>query len=228
MARTYHGTRAPSCRRGIVTRSMRRLTLIRHGLTDWNASGRFQGHSDVPLSTEGRRQAERLRGYVAGLDVDVVVASTLARATETATIAFPEADVAEDDRLRELDFGRFEGRTIEENRASEEWPTWFHDPFDRQTPGGESYRELRTRVVAWYRETIDRHEGAHVVAVSHSGTLQMLLSHLLGVERPRWRKRLYLRHAGVSNVLFMDGEAIIERINDTRHLLPDRCDPFAS
>lgn len=207
---------------------MRRLTLIRHGLTAWNAAGRFQGHSDVPLSEEGREQSRRLREYAATFrDVDALVCSPLVRATETAAIAFPDVPVILDDRLRELHFGAFEGRTLDENRAAPEWAWWFEDPFERPTPGGESYRALRDRMVAWYGDALGAYPDAHVVAVSHSGAMQMLLSHLVGVERPRWRKRLYLRHTGVSHVLFQGGEAIIERVNDTRHLVPDGSDPFA-
>jgi len=208
---------------------MRRLTLIRHAITDWNAAGRFQGHSDVPLSSEGREQAERLREYATSFrDIDVIVSSTLQRAADTAAIAFPDADVTPDPRLRELDFGDFEGRTLDENRGHPSWPWWVADPFERSAPGGESYRDLRARAIAWYEEALTEHEGAHVVVVSHSGTLQMLLSHLIGVERPRWRKRLYLRHTGVSHVLFRNGEAIVERVNDTRHLVPDGTDPFTA
>jgi broad specificity phosphatase PhoE len=208
---------------------MRLLTLIRHGLTDWNASGRFQGHSDVPLSCAGRAQCARLRDHAATFPaVDVVVSSTLARARESACIAFPTQVVHEDVRLRELDFGAFEGRTLDENMASPEWPIWFEDPFERSAPGGESYRALRERVVDWYEETVRLHDGAHVVAMSHSGTLQMLLGHLIGVERPRWRKRIYLRHTGVSRVVRANGEAMVERVNDTRHLVDDGMDPFAS
>ena len=67
-----------------------RLTLIRHALTDWNASGRFQGVADVELNREGREQARRLAAYVARLEPDAVVyASPLRRAVETATIACP-------------------------------------------------------------------------------------------------------------------------------------------
>ena len=74
---------------------------------------------------------------------------------------------------------------------------------------------------------MDELEGAeHVVAVSHSGTIQMLLAHVLGVERPRWRKRIYLRHTGISRVLFRGDEAIVERVNDTRHLTAEGADPF--
>lgn len=203
---------------------MERLTLIRHALTDWNVEGRVQGKSDVPLSEAGRRQARQLARYVRGLEPDAVVyASPLARARETAEIAFPEREVRVDARLAELDFGAFEGRTTQENEVLPEWRWWVADPFDRAAPEGESYRELRARAVAWLD---DLGEAAHVVAVSHSGTIQMLLAHVLGVERPRWRKRIYLRHTGVSRVLFRGHEAVVERVNDTRHLAREGSDPF--
>ena len=207
---------------------MRRLTLIRHGLTAWNADGRFQGHTDVPLSDEGRAQAHALAGYVAALQgVDVVVSSPLVRAVETARIAFPDQVIATDARLRELHFGVFEGRTLAENEADAAWSTWIADTYGSATPGGESYRALRERAVAWLADARDVHAGAHVVAVTHSGTIQMLLADILGVERPRWRKRVFLRHTSVSHVLFRGHDAVIERVNDTRHLVADGEDPFA-
>ncbi len=203
---------------------MRRLTLIRHALTEWNVDGRFQGQTDVPLAEEGRRQAGLLAGYVRGLERDAVVyASPLARARETAEVAFPGREIRFDARLAELDFGEFEGATQLDNERHPQWPWWSEDPFARRAPGGESYSDLRDRAVAWMDEL-----GAedHVVAVSHSGTIQMLLAHVLGVERPRWRKRIYLRHTGVSRVLFNGEEAVVERVNDTRHLAGEGADPF--
>lgn len=208
---------------------MRRLTLIRHGLTAWNVSGRFQGHSDVPLSPEGQAQAQRLSEYVASFpDMDQVYASPLARAVETARIAFPGREPCRDERLRELDFGAFEGHTRDELDADPRWLAWMEDPFDRPAPGGEAYRDLRDRVTAWLADARARHGGGHVVAVTHSGTIQMLFAALLGVEKPRWRKRIYVRHTSVSHVLFRGDEAIIERVNDTRHLVANGEDPFAA
>jgi len=203
---------------------MQRLTLIRHALTDWNVNGRFQGQTDVPLSDEGREQARQLARYVSGLEADAVVfASPLARARETAEIAFPDREVRFDARLEELDFGAFEGRTQLENERHPRWSWWMADPFEREAPDGESYRQLRERAIAWM-EGVGAVE--HVVAVTHSGTIQMLLAHVLGVERPRWRKRIYLRHTGISRVLFRGAEAVVERVNDTRHLALDGADPF--
>lgn len=207
---------------------MRRLTLIRHGLTEWNVSGRFQGHSNVPLSADGRAQAVLLAGYLATFPaIDVVMASPLARAVETARIAIPDRELLLDPRLRELDFGAFEGLTRDVIERDPRWAVWIEDPFMRAAPDGESYRQLRERMVAWLDEARRSFPDAHVAAVTHSGSIQTLLSALLGVERPRWRKRLYLRHTGVSHVLFRGEEAIVERVNDTRHLVVDGEDPFA-
>ncbi len=203
-----------------------RLTLIRHALTDWNASGRFQGVADVELNREGQEQAKRLAAYVARLEPDAeVYSSPLKRAVETATIAFPGRELRLDPRLKEIDFGEFEGKTQAENEAHPAWATWYGDPYERRAPGGESYAMLRERAVAWMDEVVA--SGApHVVAVTHSGTIQMLLAHVLGVEKVRWRKRIYLRHASVSRVLFRGEEVLVERVNDTRHLLREGGDPF--
>ncbi len=205
---------------------MLRLTLVRHALTDWNASGRFQGVADVELNREGREQAKRLAAYVARLEPEAVVySSPLARAVETARIAFPGRELRLDPRLKEIDFGEFEGKTQAENELHPGWATWFGDPYGLAAPGGESYSMLRTRAVAWMDEVVAA--GApHVVAVTHSGTIQMLLAHVLGVEKVRWRKRIYLRHASVSRVLFRGDEVLVERVNDTRHLSREGGDPF--
>ena len=205
---------------------LQRLTLIRHALTDWNASGRFQGVADIELNEEGRDQARRLADYVVRLEPDAVVySSPLKRAVETARIAFPGRALRLDPRLKEIDFGEFEGRTQEENERHPAWAEWYADPYGRPAPGGESYAMLRERAVAWMEEVVAAGV-PHVVAVTHSGTIQRLLAHVLGVEKVRWRKRIYLRHASVSRVLFKGDEVLVERVNDTRHLLREGGDPF--
>lgn len=203
-----------------------RLTLIRHALTDWNASGRFQGVADIELNAEGRNQARRLESYVAGLDeAAAIYASPLKRAVQTAELAFPERPVSVDRRLMEINFGEFEGKTQVENERHVGWADWLHDPFGRAAPGGESYSQVRVRAVQWMDEVVAS-RAEHVVAITHSGTIQMLLSHVLGVEKVKWRKRIYLRHASVSRILFRGPEVLIERVNDTRHLTLAGVDPF--
>jgi broad specificity phosphatase PhoE len=155
---------------------------------------------------------------------DRIVASPLRRAVQTAEIAFAGQPVTTDPRLMELHFGAFEGRTLTENLSDDAWEGWARDPYLQAAPGGESYRELRERAVAWYRALPE--DAAHVVAVSHSGTIQMLLAHVLGIEHPRWRKRIYLRHSSVTRILVGQHDTVVERVNDTRHLDENGDDPF--
>lgn len=196
---------------------MRKLSLIRHAVTDWNQSGRIQGHSEVSLNAVGEAQAEALRRRFSGAEV-LLYSSPLTRALQTAQLAFPGQHVHSDPRLKELNFGLFEGRTLEERSLLPAWQAWSENAFSDPAPGGESYGELRTRAVAWLRGLPP---APHVVAVTHSGTIQMLLSHVVGVEHPRWRKRFRLHYTGVSCLLLDDdnlGELLIERVNDVGHL----------
>lgn len=197
---------------------MRYLSLVRHAVTHWNEQGRVQGHSDVPLAETGKAQARALARRFAGDEV-LLYTSPLGRARTTAALAFPQLEAIPDARLKELHFGVFEGCTLPERLALPEWQRWSQDPFLAAAPGGESYRELRERALAWLRELPD---APHVVAVTHSGTIQMLLSHVLGLETPRWRKRFQLGHAGVTGLILDGPDILIERVNDTQHLRASR------
>jgi broad specificity phosphatase PhoE len=201
---------------------MRRLTLIRHALTDWNSTGRLQGHLDCPLSEEGIAQARALGKRVGSSEVDLLFSSPLQRAHDTAKLAFPESTITTDKRLMELDFGVFQGKSPVENQGHEAWDWWHEDPFSRRIPEGESYRDLMVRVVSWLE---DLPEARHVVALTHSGPIQMIIAHVMGVTHPRWRKRIFLRHTSLTRLLYKDSEVLIERVNDTRHLRSD-FDPF--
>jgi broad specificity phosphatase PhoE len=204
---------------------MQQITLIRHGVTEWNLNGRFQGHTDIPLSEKGQQQAQMLAKHLKKAKVDIIYSSPLQRAMETAKMVFPNREIIQDARLKELHFGAFEGFTQVENEQHQDYAWWFADPFKRPAPQGESYQALRNRAVEWMK-TLP--EDKHIVAFTHSGTIQMLLSYIMGVEHPMWRKRMYLRHTGMTRVLFKHGEAIIERVNDTRHLAKNGdIDPFS-
>lgn len=91
-----------------------RIYLVRHGQTDWNLEKRMQGREDVPLNTTGRAQAEKLRDKIRDLEFDVVYASPLKRAAETAEIAVGDRyEIIYDERLVERSFGEFEGKVCE-------------------------------------------------------------------------------------------------------------------
>lgn len=196
---------------------MRYLSLIRHAVTDWNLEGRVQGRRDIPLSATGEAQALALRNRFAGENV-LLYTSPLGRARTTAALAFPEHTPISDPRLSELDYGVFEGRTLTERQALPDWHRWRLEPYHHAPPGGESYAQLTRRVVAWFAGLPD---APHVVAVTHSGTIQALLAHLLALPPTPWRRRFYLGQTSVTRLLLDGPDALLERLNDLAHLSPD-------
>src|SRR5262249_52425940 len=89
----------------------RTLVVVRHGQTDWNIEGRFQGQLDIPLNAAGRKQAEDLRHRLSGLDFDATFSSPLRRAVETAQIIAGSLPIRADERLTEIHHGYWQGKT---------------------------------------------------------------------------------------------------------------------
>ena len=148
------------------------LLLARHGETDWNASGRLQGHTDRPLNAYGRRQTAELAGRLRGDAVDAVYASDLARARETAEIVAVELGlpVVLDPDLRERNWGSWEGLTSDER-------AWIE--FEGEAP--EAHRE---RIVGAVERIADRHPGGRVLVVTHGGSMRRIQAAVLGVALP--------------------------------------------
>ncbi len=122
------------------------LLLTRHGLTD-PPNVMLGGQLDVPLTPEGRRQAEALARRLEGVRVDRIVASPMLRALETAQIVATGRPIEVDERLRELDYGRWEGLTYPEIDARDPdlRQRWENDPASHASPGGESGNDVGER-----------------------------------------------------------------------------------
>ena len=164
------------------------LYYIRHGETDWNAQRRLQGTSDVPLNDTGRAQAARHGVTLAGLDEDWAtfdfVASPLSRTRETHEIVVSHLNgtvpkVRLDARLREVEFGRWEGRTWSaiEQEEPEGHAIYLTKAWDEAPHGGESYGDVAARVESWL-ETVN----GDTVIVSHGGVSRVLRALYLGLE----------------------------------------------
>lgn len=180
----------------------RRIFLVRHGETDWNLAGRLQGSHDIPLNDLGREQAaetarvvERLSGGAAPLDY---VASPLMRASQTmaimrAELGLPPDQFRRDARLRELEFGRWEGSTWPELRRRDPDGVNARDanPWNFVPPGGESYAMLSTRVVPAIAEL-----ARDSVVVCHGGVMRALLHKMAGMP-PEQAANLVVRQGAV-------------------------------
>ncbi len=149
------------------------IVLVRHGETDWNRDHRVQGHTDVPLNQEGRRQARALADLLDGHVFDAVYSSDLSRALETATIlAEPRSlQVRTRAALREKDFGTWEGLTRSEVR----------ERFRDRRPGGrgdaETTEEMAARTVDAILGIASAHSGETVLVITHRGPLRAALHH---------------------------------------------------
>jgi len=206
------------------------LWLVRHGESKGNSDGILQGQKDYPLSDLGRQQAAALAGRLRKARLTACYCSDLERAQETAEIIGALAGIEPiiDPRLREIDVGTWSGLTSKEiaDRHTEEWNIWQHrrDPLHKRG-GGESYRDLATRIVPAFNELASRHPGGRVLIVSHGGSLNAYLTATLGMPLEAiWR--LSQDNTGLSRVQPFanpnrDGSMLPGRIvmlNDTSHL----------
>jgi broad specificity phosphatase PhoE len=193
---------------------------VRHGATVWNATGRFQGHSDVELSPKGREQARAVAAALSTERIDRFYASDLQRAYETATIvAAPHGlPVTPDSRLREFEFGQWEGLTWAEIVADRpHLRTMGLTDAGRYRPeGGESFTDVTARVRAFLDE-LQSGEG-QIVIVAHAGPLHAALD-VLGVARGNDQEtRRSFSPASLTRITMDAGEARLITLNDVRHL----------
>ena len=152
------------------------LTLVRHGTTAWNESGRWQGMTDNPLGPQGETQALLLRDRLAGETFDQIYASDLVRAVQTAELALPGQPIILDPRLREYHFGQFEGFTVPEMQAHADFTSWQADPWTQPVPQGERLQDVAHRMRQWATEL----PAGRVIAFSHSIAIRTLLVDLFG------------------------------------------------
>jgi alpha-ribazole phosphatase len=149
---------------------MTELCLVRHGQTDWNLQGRYQGQSDVPLNENGRLEAHALARRLKDRFFSVIYTSDLERARETAEIlaASLQVPITCDDRLREINQGEWEGQLVEDIKArySRLWLQRKVDPASIRPPGGETVGEVAERVHAVLDEIASLNAGP-VLIVSH-------------------------------------------------------------
>lgn len=174
------------------------IFLIRHGATDWNHQGRRQGRRDIPLNEDGRAQMHRCGDALAGLKVDAILTSPLARATESAAILAEHFGISAD-RIRrepgliERDFGDIDGMTQAELRA------YRARGGNEKTEPLYIVRERMMRTVL----NVARHEKHRtVVMVSHSAAIKSLLVRLYG--KPELQRKTTL-NAGVSIIEYKGG-----------------------
>lgn len=199
------------------------LYLVRHGQTAWSREYRFCGSgSDVPLAPEGIEMAEALAVFYREEKWAAIFASPLIRARKTAVpmaqAAGLEVQVA--DGLKEIAYGEWEGKMEAEIKARwpEEHRAWLSDPGRCAPPNGETGRQIADRALAFVDETRRTHPAGNVFAVSHKGTIRVLVCALLGLDLSEYRSRLGMPASAVTIFEFRDSGPFMRAFGDTSHV----------
>jgi broad specificity phosphatase PhoE len=197
------------------------LYLIRHGESRHNAVGRIQGHSDVRLSDLGRRQAAAAAELLVGKSIDVLHASPLRRARETAEIVAERLrlPIRFDDRLKEVNVGIFQDhlRSELESLYPEEFVRWKSEDFDYVIPGGESRRQLLKRGREVLHAIVET--GLHGTAiVSHGRILMTVVKDLLGI--PLEKPPFSLQNGSITTLSYDENDKTFSLValDDVEHL----------
>ncbi|MDD3925089.1 MAG: histidine phosphatase family protein [bacterium] len=200
---------------------MTRLLLIRHGCTELNGRGCFQGWIDVSLNDDGRRQANLLGRTLAQESLSAVYSSPLVRAMDTAkAIAVPHGlEAVAGPGLMEISFGLWEGLTFEE--ALQRFPDEAGNQLKAQVPpllvpDGEEPDAFMNRVSKILSSIVKRHPEESVAVVSHGGPIRLIIGICLGLPWELFWK-LQADSASISELLVYEDTSILKRLNDTCH-----------
>jgi broad specificity phosphatase PhoE len=197
--------------------------LIRHGETDWNLAGRWQGHADVPLNELGHRQAKLVAQRLAaeGPQFDAIYSSDLARAYQTAWEVGAAVKVAVQllPNLREIDLGTWSGLTYDEIKTTH--PTeiaLLERGQDIPRGGGESLSALRKRVVEAVDAIAKLHSGNTLALVTHGGCIRMLLAHAESYHGDGFKRFPHIGNTSISVLRISASGWETLRVNDMGHL----------
>lgn len=198
-----------------------RLLAVRHGATEWSQARRFAGARDVPLTAQGRLQAEAVAQALAGTAAAAVYTSPLERArTSAEVIAKPHRlEPVVDPGFREMAFGAWEGLSREEllARFPAEAAVWASTPERITPPGGEALAAVDARVRAALADLRDRHHGDTVILVSHAIVTRLIVLAALGLGPERlWS--VDASPAGITEIEYQDAWATVHRMNTLTHL----------
>ncbi len=199
---------------------MLRLILARHGVTDWNAQGRYQGQNDIPLNAMGLRQAQALAAALEQTPLDGIIASDLQRSWQTAQpiAAHHRLNIQPEPRLREMCFGIFETLNYDEIRARypEMLAAWEADR-DNPPTNGETLTAFAARVQAFLDDVRQQHTDGTWLVVAHGGPLRQLICQALELPPDR-RWSLSMDNASLSELHVYDNMTVLHRLNDISHL----------
>lgn len=190
-----------------------RITIVRHGETEWNVTLQLQGHQDSGLTVLGKKQVAATAEIIKGRSFDVLVSSDLRRAVKTAEVInqYHHLELNLHEGLRERNFGIMEGLT--RNQVMERYPE-THDKYMRRdpdylVPNGESLVQFYERIVNTIEEIGKQYQGKNILLVAHGGVLDCIIRRVFDMKLDAARKyRLY--NGSVNTIVLQNGMWIME------------------
>lgn len=199
-----------------------RLIIVRHGESEWNRIGRYQGQQDAPLSELGTRQAEALAGRLQREPLDAIFSSPLQRAGRTAqAIAryHQQVPFAYEPALLEINHGEWEGLMAEEviERYGDGLYEWRWHPTRAQMPGGESFSNILKRVLDFKERLCGEYEARNVLISTHDVVVKILVADALGMNMDRIN-RIWVTNASISVIEYGDDLPYLVSLSEACHL----------
>jgi probable phosphoglycerate mutase len=196
------------------------VTILRHGETEWNLTGKHQGQLDSPLTRLGIAQAKAAAVYLKNETFDLIYTSDLSRARTTAELINRQLklQLIVDPRLRERNLGLIQGLTLAEfqERHPEIYREYIAADPDYLIPGGESQRQCYERIAAWMEQIGRCHSGQSLLVVTHGIILGNILKNALGI--PVETKRHFsLFNIGINRFIIRQGSWQLEAWGELSH-----------
>ncbi len=206
-----------------------RLLLVRHGETNWNRDGRFQGQIDIPLNENGKKQGAQAGEFLKAVEIDAAVTSSMLRPKETAEeilVHHPDVELQTTDQLWEISHGEWEGKLESEIEAG--YPgllaEWQSKPEDVQMPGGENLDDVYGRAKKGWGDIVAAYSDSEttktVLVVAHDAINKAILCQVLGLGPDRfWQFKQ--GNGAVSVIDYTDGAGsapMLAAANITTHL----------
>lgn len=196
---------------------MLNLYLIRHGESKWNAQGRTQGQhlsKENDLTELGKKQAKALKKRLELEVFDRIYSSDLPRALETASLCFPDVEIQQDVRLREIDRADLAAKTYEERSEEERKTIAFikENRFLNRPPKGENFQDVMLRVEDWFK---DLPESAKIIVFTHGGVIRSALALFIEFKNARY---FDIDNAGITELKLSKDKTRVLRVNDCAHL----------
>lgn len=195
--------------------------IVRHGQTNWNILGKTQGHGNSDLTEQGIVQARELSEDITKYPIDYIYSSDLGRAIQTAEILGKKLnlEVQKTEGLREMGFGVWEGLLIDEIKKdySDIYDIWRNDPHLVNIPKGETLQVIKERVDNFIEEINKKHENKHIIFVTHSITLRVMLLSFLGSGMENIYK-IKQDNTALNIVEYRDYGPVVIKMNDTSHI----------